>query len=177
MEPFPPGTTYPLKDWERQGKLNVELIGYGWEEKQVIVRLHLSKDPLTFMGRDVKHSKNWMCEFCGAPARETHIMVNSWHQLEPPKLIVYIHYVCDMDQRHVLDGLRMTHNMLNVAAMGRLGPFPTTFPPKQLGVTYLLAGSCACCQRDETTNDPGSLKKCSQCKLTRYCSVECQKTD
>ena len=30
MEPFPPGTTYPLKDWEREGKLNIELVGYGW---------------------------------------------------------------------------------------------------------------------------------------------------
>ncbi|RDX56694.1 hypothetical protein K466DRAFT_481374 [Polyporus arcularius HHB13444] len=185
MEPLPPGTTYPLKEWERQDKLNVELVGYGWEEKRVIVRFHLPKDrdvgriqlAITFMCRDVKHSKNWMCEYCGASARETHIVTNSWHHLEPPKLVVYIHYVCDMDQRHVLDGLRMTHDMHNLANMGRLGPFPTSFPPKQPGVTYPLAGSCACCERDETANDPGNLKKCSQCKLTRYCSNECQKKD
>ncbi len=88
----------------------------------MIVRFHLPKDrdvgriqlAITFMCRDVKHSKNWMCEYCGmcrkisidacvavipqyrisgASARETHIVTNSWHHLEPPKLVVYVRLV------------------------------------------------------------------------------------
>lgn len=43
------------------------------QERRVMVRFHLPKDrdtgrmqlALLFMGRDVKHSKNWLCEFCG----------------------------------------------------------------------------------------------------------------
>ena len=39
-----------------------------------MVRFHLPKDrdperiqtALRYVGRDVKHSKNWTCEFCGA---------------------------------------------------------------------------------------------------------------
>ena len=34
-----------------------------------------------------------------------------------------------------------------------------------------LAGSCACCERDETAESTAALKKCSKCKLTRYVDV------
>lgn len=42
-------------------------------EKRVMVRLHLPKDrdmdriqlAVALMGRDIKHSKHWLCEFCG----------------------------------------------------------------------------------------------------------------
>ncbi|KAI0807509.1 hypothetical protein C8Q74DRAFT_1227877 [Fomes fomentarius] len=174
----------PLKDWERADKLNIELVGYGWQERRVMVRFHLPKDrdtgrmqlALLFMGRDVKHSKNWLCEFCGAPSRETHVQTLSWQHLDPPRLIVYIHYVCDFDQPHVINGLRASHDLLN-SVNGQLGPFPTSFPSRQPNAIYPLAGSCACCERDETVNLGTALKKCSGCKLTRYCSVECQKKD
>ncbi|KAI0709321.1 hypothetical protein C8Q76DRAFT_742985 [Earliella scabrosa] len=175
----------PPKDWEKADKLNIELIGYGWQERRVMVRFHLPKDrdteriqlAMMFMCRDVKHCKNWMCEFCGAPSRETHVQTLSWQHLDPPRLVVYIHYVCDMDQPHVLNGLRSAHNMMNMASMGQLGPFNASLPEKQPGVVYPLAGSCACCERDDTVNLGPALKKCSGCKLTRYCSVGCQKKD
>ena len=44
------------------------------QEKRVMVRVHLPKDrdtariqrALLALGRDVKHSKDWTCEYCGA---------------------------------------------------------------------------------------------------------------
>ncbi|KAI0748202.1 hypothetical protein C8Q80DRAFT_724437 [Daedaleopsis nitida] len=175
----------PLKEWEKADKLNVELVGYGWQEKRVIVRFHLPPDrdqhrvklALAFMGFDVKHSKKWLCESCGAPARETHFQTLSWPHLETPRLIAYVHFVCSMDESHVLEGLRESHDMMNLVNMGMLGPFPTSFPDRQPDAVYPLAGSCACCKRDETANQETGLKKCGKCKLTRYCSVECQKQD
>ncbi|KAI0765926.1 hypothetical protein BD413DRAFT_573354 [Trametes elegans] len=184
--PLPPGSSYPLAEWERADKLNVEMIGYGWDEKRVMVRFNLPKDrdfdrmqlALALMGRDVKHSKNWQCEFCGAPARESHCQTMSRHHLNPPKLIIYMRFVCDMDERHVRQGLTATHNALNIVHEGRLGPMPSfeSFGRRPEGVTYPLAGSCASCQREETAGEDG-LKRCSRCKLTRYCSVECQRKD
>ncbi|KAI0748203.1 hypothetical protein C8Q80DRAFT_723888 [Daedaleopsis nitida] len=175
----------PLQGWERADKLNVELVGYGWQEKRVTVRFHLPKDrdqtridlAVNFMGRDVKHSKSWTCEFCGAPARETQFQVLSWTHLDPPRLVVYIHFVCDMDQPHVLLNLRALHDMLNRMNMGRLGSFEDSLVGKDVDVVFPLAGSCACCQRDATANLDNGLKKCSKCKLTRYCSEKCQKRD
>ncbi|PIL24064.1 hypothetical protein GSI_13815 [Ganoderma sinense ZZ0214-1] len=175
----------PLKDWERTDKLNVELIGYGWDERRVMVRFHLPKDrdperiqtALRYVGRDVKHSKNWTCEFCGKPSRETHVQTMFWHHLDPPRVIVYIHYVCDMDKPHVQAGLTEYHNMMDSVNQGHLGPMPDFPPPKPSGLVYPLAGSCACCERDATAADTADMKKCSKCKLTRYCGAECQKKD
>ncbi len=56
---------------------------------------------------------------------------------------------------------------------GQLGPFPTSFPSRQPNAIYPLAGSCACCERDETVNLGTALKKCSGCKLTR-CVSDCR---
>ncbi|EIW54764.1 uncharacterized protein TRAVEDRAFT_39272 [Trametes versicolor FP-101664 SS1] len=177
----------PLKEWERADKLNIELIGYGWAEKRVMVRLHLPKDrdmdriqlAVALMGRDIKHSKHWLCEFCGAPARETHFQNLSWHHLDPPRLIIYIHFVCDMDKAHVRAGLTTSHNMLNLAQGGAMGPMPSfdTFGQRPAGVAYPLAGSCGHCQRDETAGAGAGMMRCSGCKMTRYCGAECQKKD
>ena len=49
------------------------LKAYDRQERRVMVRFHLPKDrdteriqlAMMFMCRDVKHCKNWMCEFCG----------------------------------------------------------------------------------------------------------------
>ncbi|KAI0628641.1 hypothetical protein C8Q77DRAFT_360454 [Trametes polyzona] len=178
----------PLKEWERADKLNIELIGYGWEEKRVMVRFHLPKDrdfdriqlAVALIGRDIKHSKNWLCEFCGAPARETHFQNLSWHHLDPPRLIIYIHFVCDMEEQHVRAGLTASHEMLNLGNGGRMGPMPSfeSFGKRPEGVTHPLAGSCACCERDETAagGDAG-LMRCSACRMTRYCGAECQRRD
>ena len=72
-----------------------------------------------------------------------------------------------MDAPHVRTGLKDNHDMLNKLTMGQAGPMPSSIPAKQPGEVYPLAGSCACCQRDETGGGAVDLKKCSKCKLTR----------
>ncbi len=91
-----------------------------------------------------------------------------WHHLDPPRVIVYIHYVCDMDKPHVQAGLTACHNMMDSVNQGHLGPMSSFPPPKPPGVVFPLAGSCACCERDATAADSTEMKKCSRCKLTRY---------
>ncbi|KAH9848744.1 hypothetical protein C2E23DRAFT_417762 [Lenzites betulinus] len=209
----------PLKDWERADKINIECVGYGWQEKRVIVRFHLPKDrdvdriqlATALMGRDIKHSKNWLCEFCGGlllsvlsahsllrrlgtvkiriymhtrtlgrPACESHFQNLSWHHLDPPRLVIYIHFVCAMEAPHVRQGLTQSHNTLNLMQGGAMGPMPAfeTFGKRPAGTSYPLAGSCAACQRDDSAEGAGaSLLRCSRCKMTRYCGVECQKSD
>ncbi|KAI0667221.1 hypothetical protein C8Q78DRAFT_1071983 [Trametes maxima] len=174
----------PLRDWERSDKLNLELVAYGTGEKRVTVRFHLPKDRDTgriqlvtmLMIRDVKHSKDWTCEWCGLPARESHVETLSWQHLEPPRLVIYIHFVCDMEARHVRQGIEVNRNFLSMVHGGSLGPAQPPPPPRMPGETYPLAGSCACCQRDVTAGKD-DLKRCSRCKLTRYCGAECQKKD
>ena len=87
-----------------------------------------------------------------------------------------------MDEPHVYAGVKSTHEAINTMNMGRLGPMPKSLgPPRPPGVVYPLAGSCACCERDETSAfDKGaSLKKCSKCKLTRcvLCAPEASVID
>ena len=107
----------------------------------------------------------------GKPSRETHVQTMFWHHLDPPRVIVYIHYVCDMDEAHVQAGLTGYHNMMDSVNQGRLGPM-SSFPPlKPSGFVFPLAGSCAWCERDETAIDGANMKKCSQCKLTRYAGL------
>lgn len=91
-----------------------------------------------------------------------------WHHLDPPRVIVYIHYVCDMDKPHVQAGLIEYHNMMDSVNQGHLGPMPSFPPPKPSGMVFPLAGSCACCERDATAADSANMKKCSKCKMTRY---------
>ncbi|KAL1948726.1 hypothetical protein VTO73DRAFT_10532 [Trametes versicolor] len=211
----------PLFDWERMCKLNVELVGYGWQGKRLIARFHLPQDTdlsctqrrASALARDVKHSKHWQCEFCGEylpnaskmPADSTHL------QARPPARRTFrtspgttstrrgssymyvprtnpsahatltlptpqLHFVCDMDEPHVRKGLATMHGMLQ--QMGGAGPMPS-LPKRPAGVSYPLAGSCAFCERDDTASEDESaqLDRCSGCRMTRYCGVECQRKD
>ncbi|KAI0367439.1 hypothetical protein BV20DRAFT_1037768 [Pilatotrama ljubarskyi] len=157
----------PLKDWERPDKLNVELIGHGRQQKRVIVRLHLPKGrdrgPIQLTAaliiRDMKHSKGWKCECTGSLKRLAPHRPQS--MLSQPMFDLQLHFVCDMDERHVREGIKEVHDYMN------MGPGESAYP---------LAGSCHCCERDETAGKD-ALKRCSACKLTRYCSTECQRKD
>ncbi|OJT07669.1 hypothetical protein TRAPUB_1468 [Trametes pubescens] len=112
----------------------------------------------------------------GESARETNFQNLSWHHLNPPRLIIYVHFVCDMDQPHVREGLTAMHGMLQ--QLRAAGPMPS-LPKRPAGVSYPLAGSCAFCERDETASgdEEVQLDRCSGCRMTRYCGTECQRKD
>ncbi|KAI0667218.1 hypothetical protein C8Q78DRAFT_394474 [Trametes maxima] len=174
----------PLKDWERADKLNVEVVGYGQDDKRVIVRLHLPMDrnyeridlATTLMVLDVKHSKDWKCGWCDQPARETQIFTLSWHHLTPPRATLYLYFVCSTDTAHVRWALAREHDYFNMVQGWRYGPFPEA-RPHEPGEVYPLAASCAFCNLDETAGRPEGLQRCSRCKMTRYCGEKCQKRD
>ncbi|KAJ6617517.1 hypothetical protein B0H10DRAFT_1797148 [Mycena sp. CBHHK59/15] len=123
---------------------------------------------------DMKHNRNWRCEFCRKHARETVWMNASWMHLTPPRANSYVHSVCDAGSGPCSEQLREAN-----AEMGRLtGCPPTTLDriPKVKGENYPMSASCAVCH-NETEESRKTLKQCSRCELTRYCSVDCQRTD
>ncbi|TFK85233.1 hypothetical protein K466DRAFT_198348 [Polyporus arcularius HHB13444] len=175
-------TSAPLQEGEREDKVNLEVVSYGWDDKRCIVRFHLpmerDKQRLHDMTRDLirdtKHSRNWQCEFCGDEARETQVMTLTWTHLSPPRMVIYIHHVCDHDRPRCFAGVEEHHQMINM--LNGLPQTPLRKPPrKPRGEKYPLAGSCAGCQKDATAEM--ELQRCSRCKLTRYCSTECQTKD
>lgn len=90
-----------------------------------------------------------------------------------------LHFICDLDEPHVRKGLTAMHGMLQ--QMGGAGPMPSfnSLPKRPVGGTYPLAGSCAFCERDDTASadEDVQLDRCSGCRMTRYCGVQCQRRD
>ncbi|KAJ6460978.1 hypothetical protein C8R45DRAFT_536450 [Mycena sanguinolenta] len=127
------------------------------------------------LGPDMKHNRNWRCEFCKTRAREAYWMSASWSHLTPPRTISYVHNVCDAGTGPCAEQLKQLHT-----AMGQeTGCPPRTFPRLNLppgSDKFPLSGSCAVCH-DETEKSRKNLKQCSRCELTRYCSVDCQRAD
>ncbi|EPQ50608.1 hypothetical protein GLOTRDRAFT_133720 [Gloeophyllum trabeum ATCC 11539] len=118
---------------------------------------------------DVKHSNNWNCQFCGLPARETNCYSMSYPHLDPPKMTVYIRFMCNQENPPCKLGLEMTSRMMTVAS-GHTRPPANPFrvrpgpPPKG---RFPLAASCCYCKAEMTT--AMNLRRCAGCKLTRYC--------
>ncbi|KAI0821826.1 hypothetical protein BC628DRAFT_1328573 [Trametes gibbosa] len=177
-----PPADVPLKDWERADKVNLEVLTYGWEGKMATIRLHLPMDrdmqrlhdATRNLIRDVKHSRFWKCEFCGRPARETQVQTATWVRVTPPRMAMYIHHICDHDRRSCFGDMEAVHK-----AMLRLDDRPETPlprpPRKNAGEAFPLSGSCAGCEEDESMDK--TMRRCGGCKLTRYCSVACQRKD
>ncbi|KAI0030903.1 hypothetical protein K488DRAFT_53240 [Vararia minispora EC-137] len=127
----------------------------------------------TFVGTHYltfKHSQKWHCEFCEKPARMSQWSVPSWTHLTPPRLIFYMHFVCDPFRGKCAQIVRKT--VLDTARL--LGCPP---PPRHTTIEdpmeWPMMGSCATCNKDETVKQ--ATKVCTGCNITRYCSEACQK--
>ncbi|KAI0073818.1 hypothetical protein K474DRAFT_1666174 [Panus rudis PR-1116 ss-1] len=129
---------------------------------------------LVLLAPDVKHTQKWLCMFCDKPARETDYQMASWMHLNPPKLNVYVHHLCDADHGTCAANLKGVHMMTAISA-GQLPPLPSPPGPKLPEDTFPRAASCGYCKREETAN--ANLSRCSKCKLIRYCSPNCQRGD
>lgn len=124
------------------------------------------------LGVDVKHTQRWHCEFCDKQARESHLMIASWMHLSPPKLIAYVHLVCNAVTGPCYEKLQMVS--METAIM--TGCPPSTPPPfTTANIIFPLAASCGNCKDPNTAKR--ELNRCSKCKLIRYCGVECQRMD
>ncbi|KAJ7259687.1 hypothetical protein C8J57DRAFT_1338970 [Mycena rebaudengoi] len=128
------------------------------------------------IGYDMKHTQRWACEICGRPARETWFDPRPSLDLQQPRVILYIHHLCEAGggtchraaEKRIRD---------RASKSGGVPPPPPIYLPKPDGPEIPLAGGCIRCQRDETAAAGFELKRCTGCHLTRYCSTECQKED
>ncbi|KAF7377834.1 MYND-type domain-containing protein [Mycena sanguinolenta] len=120
---------------------------------------------------DMKHNRNWRCEFCKNRARETYWMNAPWMHLNPPRVVSYVHHVCDAGAGPCAERLRQIN--AEVARQTGLPPAANLPPTDQV---FPLSASCAVCH-NETEKSRKNLKQCSRCELTRYCGVDCQRAD
>ncbi|KAJ7653202.1 hypothetical protein DFH06DRAFT_1204952 [Mycena polygramma] len=126
---------------------------------------------------DMKHNRNWQCEFCEKPARETVWMWASWMKISPPRLKCYIHNICNAARGPCSEQL----DELN-SEMGRITGCPLNGLAREAKSLingqqkFPLSSSCAVCH-NEMKESRKNLKQCSKCELTRYCSVGCQRAD
>ncbi|KAF8134194.1 hypothetical protein K438DRAFT_799409 [Mycena galopus ATCC 62051] len=137
----------------------------GWAQKATMA-----------IGYDMKHTQQWECEACGEPARET------WFDPRPsllpsgPLVVVHIHHLCEAGGGACHTKVQDRARELAIEAGGML-PAPSLHLPQPSAHAIPLASGCAKCQRDETGALGSPISRCSRCKLTRYCSVECQTED
>lgn len=127
------------------------------------------------MTLDLKHSQQWRCEFCDKLARESLVQNCSWLNLDPPKLNIYVHLVCNTVEGPCAARLREIGGQFAAQVGGPPNPYanmPNRFASHHL---FPAAASCLNCAAEETIGM--ELKRCAACKLVRYCSVACQKED
>ncbi|KAJ7356419.1 hypothetical protein DFH08DRAFT_848993 [Mycena albidolilacea] len=128
------------------------------------------------IGYDMKHTQRWDCETCGKPARETWFHPRPSLRPPEPLVVLHIHHLCEAGGGPCHMAVENRARELAIAAGGMLPP-PSLHLPKPSGPAIPLASGCAKCQRDETGAPGSTISRCSRCKLTRYCSVECQTED
>ncbi|KAJ7074996.1 hypothetical protein B0H15DRAFT_43609 [Mycena belliarum] len=129
------------------------------------------------VGYDMKHTQRWDCEICGLPARESWMDPRPSLRLAAPSLVILnIHHLCEAGGGPCHTAVEARARELAIETGGMV-PAPSIALPKPPGPPIPLAGSCAKCQRDETGAPGFAIRRCSKCKLTRYCSVECQTED
>ncbi|KAJ7170998.1 hypothetical protein C8R46DRAFT_1087429 [Mycena filopes] len=116
------------------------------------------------IGRDMKHTRNWRCEFCKKHARETVWMNASWMHLTPPRMVCYVHNICDAGAGPCYEELRASE-----AYVARMNGVPPSGPPlPKTQKNYPMSSSCLVCN-NEASESRKSLKQCARCELTRYC--------
>ncbi|KAK7064396.1 hypothetical protein R3P38DRAFT_41119 [Favolaschia claudopus] len=128
------------------------------------------------LATDTKHSGKWLCAHCGKPARETQFDIMSYLHLESrPHLTIYVTQVCEAK-----DGPCDRAAKAESDVWRRQAGFPPNPPNSTRNINPMvqpLSRSCALCHRDPSEAPEMKLKRCSRCRLTRYCGVECQKAD
>ncbi|EKM59859.1 uncharacterized protein PHACADRAFT_206078 [Phanerochaete carnosa HHB-10118-sp] len=123
---------------------------------------------------DLKHGQRWHCEFCDKLARESFVQNVSWLHLSPPRLIIYVHLMCDTQQGPCAARLREVAGIMasQTGQPNLVMTMPNRFAPDPV---FPAAASCLNCKGEETIRK--SLSQCGACKLVRYCSTACQRED
>ncbi|KAF8213279.1 hypothetical protein K438DRAFT_1803711 [Mycena galopus ATCC 62051] len=126
-------------------------------------------------GNDVKHSGEWLCAICGKPARDMQFDILSYLHLPEPMLKVYVSHLCENK-----DGPCDRAAKAESDVWRKIAGAPPNPPNSTRNIKFSeqpLSRGCANCHRDPFEAPQMNLKRCSRCKLIRYCSIECQKAD
>ncbi|KZV64699.1 hypothetical protein PENSPDRAFT_587942 [Peniophora sp. CONT] len=117
-----------------------------------------------------KHSQKWHCEYCDKPARMSESQMMSWTHLNPPRMNIYMHFVCNPSVGPCADIVRQT--IVDAARISGMPP-PPRRTTRENPMDWPTMGACAGCEKDDTSKH--TTKVCAGCQLTRYCSAACQK--
>ncbi|KAF9482381.1 hypothetical protein BDN70DRAFT_875128 [Pholiota conissans] len=132
-----------------------------------------AKELVSELGTDLKHTDVWTCEICGKPARETQYDMASWTRLAQPRIVLYIHHVCEAGANPC--STLLDRQSAQMAQMAGNAP-DIKKRDKPADVQFPLSAGCLNCQDDKTAGP--KLSRCGGCKLVRYvCGSECQKAD
>ncbi|TCD65879.1 hypothetical protein EIP91_002039 [Steccherinum ochraceum] len=127
------------------------------------------------MRDDMKFSAPWYCEYCEKPARETSVCMTEHPHFSNPKATVEFHLVCDAGSG---DCAAIPRRLTEMRAGLAGAPANVSAPSRRARPgEFPLAASCISCKREETGNPDARLMRCGGCKIVRYCSAECQRTD
>ncbi|KAJ7713754.1 hypothetical protein B0H16DRAFT_1341105 [Mycena metata] len=137
------------------------------EQKQKWVEGFLQR-----IGRDMKHTRNWRCEFCKKHGRETVWMNSSWIHLTPPKINSYIrlfllvHGICDAGKGPCYEQLRGFE-----AQVALMTGFPPSGPPlPKTQKSYPMSASCIVCN-NEASESRKNLKQCGRLRADSLLQV------
>ncbi|KAJ3553282.1 hypothetical protein NM688_g3696 [Phlebia brevispora] len=132
-----------------------------------------ARNTLAGLFPELKHSQKWHCEFCNKLARESQVCTASWTHLSPPRVVSYIHLVCDT-RLNTPCGRQLKEVLDEMNSITGMPPATASNSPR-VQAYFPAAASCACCESEESIDGP--MSRCSKCKLIRYCGTKCQEED
>ncbi|KAJ6509325.1 hypothetical protein C8R47DRAFT_1098310 [Mycena vitilis] len=167
-------------------QFTVEITAYGFEGRHVKIQMESVIPPgvsvqawLPEFARafcpDIKHSGKWLCSECGKPARDAQYDIMSWLHLPEPKLVIYVHQLCETKDGPCDRSAKAESDLWRREAGHP--PNPPNSTRNINPVDQPLSRGCVHCHRDPFEAPKVKLKRCGRCKLTRYCSVGCQTAD
>ncbi|CAK5264094.1 unnamed protein product [Mycena citricolor] len=188
-------------------EIHVSILGYREKQCDVLIRKPIPANvannlPLLdafaqtstmAIGFDMKHSQRWECEQCGKPASET--WLDPRPTITPAQSLVtlYMHQLCPSCHAAVETGIRDRRAKAKSEAESSSQPIDSPSSTAQIEATpggdshpsskppvprpMAAASTCVSCKSAETSSPEYPMSRCSNCKLTRYCSAKCQTAD
>ncbi|TEB18985.1 hypothetical protein FA13DRAFT_1647533, partial [Coprinellus micaceus] len=137
------------------------------------------------MSPDFKFTNEWGCEICGKQARESKYNVVYWTHLPQPRVVFYIHNLCEAGMNYCHKVIKDQERVINAMHMMPSPPDPSwpNTDHRTPESPYPAASSCAKSNDEKTAKKGFKMSRCSTCKLTRYCCGDflcnpgCQKAD
>ncbi|KAJ3527396.1 hypothetical protein NMY22_g9806 [Coprinellus aureogranulatus] len=121
------------------------------------------------MSPDFKFTNEWGCEICGKTARESKYHVVYWTHLAQPRVVFYIHNLCEAGTNYCHRVIKEQADLINAITPTLPDPrWPNNFPqntdyddlPES---PYPAASSCAKCHDEKTAKKGYRMSRCGGC--------------